>query len=294
MATVPAAKEIVMGDIVVNVEMAAAWDGDEGDGWARDWERYDRGVRGHHRALLDAAAIDVPERVIDIGCGNGQTTCDAARAAHDGSALGVDLSSRMLERARERARAEGLGNASFVRGDAQVHPFDPSASDVALSRFGAMFFADPVAAFVNIGAALRPGGRLVMVAWRGIDDNEWVQCVFRALAVGRELPTPPMGAPGLFGLADPEAVRVMLTTAGFDGIDVVAVDQPFWMGTDAEDAFGFVRSTGIVRGLTEGLDHEQRARALDALHATIVEHERAEGVAFGSGAWLISARRPAR
>jgi SAM-dependent methyltransferase len=283
-----------MAETVANVEMAAAWDGDEGDGWARDWERYDRGVRGHHHALLDAAAIDVSDRVLDIGCGNGQTTCDAARAARDGSALGVDLSSRMLERARERARAEGLSNVTFLRGDAQVHPFDASASDVALSRFGAMFFADPVAAFGNIGSALRPGGRLVMAAWRGMDDNEWVQCVFRALAVGRDLPTPPVGAPGLFGLADAEAVRGILAAAGFDGIDVVAVDQPFWLGTDAEDAFGFVRTTGIVRGLTNGLDDEQRARAFDALHATIVEHDRSEGVAFGSGAWLISARRPAR
>ncbi len=163
--------------------------------------------------------------------------------------------------------------------------------DVALSRFGTMFFADPVTAFANIGAGIRPGGRLVMIGWRGVADNEWLRCVFGALAVGRDLPVPPPGAPGPFGLADPDATRAALTAAGFDGIEITAVDEPFWLGTDGADAFEFFRGTGIVRGMTEGLDADQRARALDALHATMVEHDTSVGVEFGSGAWLISASR---
>lgn len=149
--------------MIANVEMAAAWDGDEGEEWARDWERYDRAVLDHHGALFDAATIGDDERVLDIGCGNGQSTRDAARAAGNGSAIGVDLSSRMVERARELAKLEGVTNVTFERVDAQVHPFDAAAYDVVISRFGAMFFADPASAFANIGAGLRPGGRLVMV-----------------------------------------------------------------------------------------------------------------------------------
>jgi ubiquinone/menaquinone biosynthesis C-methylase UbiE len=142
---------------IANVDMAAAWDGDEGTDWARDWEHYDLGVRSHHARLMDAAAISRAERVLDVGCGNGQTTRDAARSAAEGSALGVDLSSGMIARAREIARHEKLTNVTFDVADAQVHPFEPAGYDVAMSRFGAMFFGDPVAAFTNIAQALRPG-----------------------------------------------------------------------------------------------------------------------------------------
>ncbi len=283
-----------MASTVVNVEMAAAWDGDEGEEWARDWERYDRAVAGYHRVLLDAAAVGGSDRVLDVGCGNGESTRDAARAAADGSALGVDLSSRMVERARALAKADGLKNVEFEQADAQAHSFDAAAYDVVLSRFGTMFFADPVAAFANIGAAVRPGGQLVMIAWRGVADNEWLQCVFGALAVGRDLPVPPAGTPGPFGLADADQTRATLTAAGFDAVDLTAVDEPFWLGTDGDDAFGFFRGTGIVRGMTHGLDDNQRTQALDALQATMSAHDTGDGVQFGSGSWLITAHRPTR
>jgi SAM-dependent methyltransferase len=283
-----------MGTALANVQMAAAWDGDEGEDWARDWERYDRAVRLHHQALLDAAAVGTAERVLDVGCGNGQSTRDAARAAAQGSALGVDLSSRMIARARELALAEGLGNAHFEQADAQVHTFDTAAYDVAVSRFGGMFFADPVAAFTNIGTAIRPGGRLVMVAWRPLADNEWLQCFFAALALGRDLPAPPPGAPGPFGLADPLANEAALAGAGFEAIEHTPVDAPVWLGADAEDAFAYFRTTGIVRGMTKDLDDAQRAQALDGLRAAMVAHDSGDGVRFGSGAWLITARRPSR
>jgi SAM-dependent methyltransferase len=277
---------------VVNREMAAAWDGEEGEDWAREWKRYDRASAGHHRVLLDAAAIGVSDHVLDIGCGNGQVSRDAARAAPAGSVVGVDLSSRMLERARALARQEGLGNVRFEQADAQVHAFEPGAYDVALSRFGVMFFADRVAAFANIGTALRPGGRLAMVAWRELGDNEWVHALLHALALGRRLPVPPPGSPGPFGLADAEGVDAALTAAGFDAVDITAVDRPVWLGADADDAFTFIRGSGFVRGMTQGLDGADRARALDAARAVIAAHDTGDGVRFGSGAWLIVARHP--
>lgn len=280
-------------DAVTNTAMAAAWDGEEGAGWARDWRWYDRSVRGYHRLLLDAAQIGPADRVLDVGCGNGETSRDAARTAVRGAVLGVDLSTRMVERARDLARTEGLGNARFEVADAQVHPFGAGAYDVVVSRFGASFFAGPVAAFANIRNALRPGGRLVAVTWRGLADNEWQRCVFAALSAGRDLPTPAAGTPGPFGLADPDRTRDVLARTGFDSVEITPVDRAFWMGADGADAYGFLGGTGIVRGLTGGLDELGRGRALAALRAVLDEHETGDGVQFGSAAWLVSARRPA-
>jgi len=279
-----------MGTTIANVEMAEAWDGDEGEGWARDWEHYDRGVRTYHLRLLEAAAIARDERVLDVGCGNGQSTRDAARAAAGGAALGVDLSSRMVARARELAATEGVGNATFAQADAQVHPFEPAAHDVVMSRFGAMFFGDPVAAFGNIGRGLRPGGRLALMSWQSLERNEWLQAIRAALAMGRELPSPPVGAPGPFGLADPDGVTAILSAAGFEQVSVEPVEAPLVAGTDAADAAGFLGRGGAARGLLGGLDEADRARALDALLATMAAHETAEGVQLGSAAWLITAR----
>jgi SAM-dependent methyltransferase len=232
--------------------------------------------------------------VLDVGCGTGETTRDAAWAAADGTVLGIDLSSRMLERARRLADADGLANVRFELADAQVHPFEPGGYDLALSRFGAMFFADQAAAFANVGAALQPGGRLVTIGWRVAAENEWLRCVFDALALGRELPVPPPGRPGPFGLADTDLTRAALTTAGFEAVDFTPVDVPFWVGADGEDAFAFFRETGIVRGMTQDLDDWQHGRALDALQATMVEHDTGDGVLFGSGAWLVTARKATR
>src|SRR4051812_33965905 len=154
--------------------MAQRWDGDEGAQWAAHVEEHDVAARAHHERLLEAAAIRRDEHVLDIGCGNGQTTRDAARAASAGRALGVDLSSPMLARARELARAEGVANAEFVQADVQVHPFEPRTFDVAISRFGVMFFDDPVGAFANVQRALRPGGRTAFVVWQPLTANEWL------------------------------------------------------------------------------------------------------------------------
>src|SRR5688572_19742771 len=126
-----------------NLAQLDAWDGNEGDYWADHAERFDRSVAAHHERLLTRADIGVREHVLDVGCGTGQTTRDAARAASAGSALGVDLSSRMLDYAHRRAVEHGVTNATFEQGDAQIHRFEPGAFDVAISRTAAMFFGDP-------------------------------------------------------------------------------------------------------------------------------------------------------
>src|SRR5688572_10172057 len=127
---------------------------------------YDAELRRYNEHFRAAAGVGPQDRVLDSGCGAGQSTRDAARAAVGGRALGIDVSARMLEIARERAVAEGLANVAFEQGDAQGHPFADNHFDVAISRFGTMFFAEPVPAFTNIARALRPGARLVMLVWQ--------------------------------------------------------------------------------------------------------------------------------
>lgn len=199
-----------------NVEQFGAWDGDEGAYWAAHADYFDRSVAEYHRRLLAAAAITETERVLDVGCGTGQTTRDAARAASAGSALGVDLSSQMLDYARRRTCAEGVANASFLQADVQIHPFDAEGFDVAISRTGAVFFGDPRAAFTNLARALAPRGRLRMVAWQSLAANEWIREIAGALAAGRDRPTPPPDAPGPFAFSDPDRVRTVHTTP--DGV----------------------------------------------------------------------------
>ncbi len=272
-----------------NAEMLRAWDGDEGAYWAANADYYDRAIATHHQSLLEAAAIRPDEHVLDVGCGTGQTTRDAARAATDGAAVGVDLSSAMLAVARARATAEGVANATFEHADAQVHSFAPAAFDVMVSRTGTMFFGDPDAAFANIARALRPGGRLAMTTWQPIERNEWLRALSGALADGRDMPGPTPGAPGPFGLSDPERVRSLLEGAGFVDVAVDGHEAGMWFGTDAADAHRFV--LGQLGWMLEGLDDDGRARASDALMATLQAHETADGVVFGSAAWLTTATR---
>lgn len=276
---------------IANADMAAAWDGEEGDDWARDWRRYDRSIQRYQNRLLAAAEIGANDHVVDIGCGNGESTRAAARVAVDGSALGIDLSTRMIERARELAASEGLANVEFERADAQVHAFESNVHDVAISRFGAMFFADRVAALRNICRSMRPGGRLVMLAWQELARNEWLAEIRSALAAGRELPAPPPGVPGPFGLADPEGVEVDLHTAGFAQVAVEAVEEQVWAGSDAHDALLFLRNTGVARGLLQDLDDAARASVTETLRETMAAHQTGNGVELGSAAWLITARR---
>jgi SAM-dependent methyltransferase len=272
-----------------NIEQLRAWDGDEGAYWAAHDDYFDRAMVEHHERLLSTAAIAPFERVIDIGCGTGQTTRDAARAASHASALGVELSAVMLAVARQRTAAEGVGNASFLQADAQIYAFDPEAFDIAISRTGTMFFGDRIAAFTNIGRSLVPGGRLVMVVWQHAAANEWLREIMGALSAGRKPSTLPPDAPGPFSLSEPSAVRSVLSSAGFTDIDLDALEAPMWFGDDADDAHLFL--TGMLGWMLEGLDETGRRRASDDLRTTLAAHASSDGVVFGSAAWVIRAAR---
>jgi ubiquinone/menaquinone biosynthesis C-methylase UbiE len=267
-----------------NAEQLRAWDGEQGAYWVDRAERFDEGVAGYRDRLLTAAAIGGGEHVLDIGCGSGQMTRDAARRAVGGSAVGVDLSSRAVELARRLAERDGVVNVRFLQADAQIHSFPEQHFDVVISRHGAMFFGDPVAAFINIARAVRPGGRLVLLTWQPWERNEWLRSFRGALAVGRELPTRP-GA-----LEDPDQVRPLLASAGFTDVRMDELAEPMYFGRDADDAFRFV--SGQLARMVDDLDDGAKARALDDLRATMAAHQTPRGVYFDSAAWLIQARRP--
>ncbi|WP_225924660.1 class I SAM-dependent methyltransferase [Pseudonocardia abyssalis] len=269
-----------------NVDQLRAWDGPTGDFWADNADRFDAGVARYREPFLDAAAIGPTDAVLDVGCGAGQVTRDAARRATAGSALGVDLSARMLDLARRTAAAQGVGNAVFRHADAQTHAFDPGWFDVVVSRHGSMFFGDPPAAFANIARALRPGGRLVLLTWQGYERQEWMRTFRGAVAAG---PIPATG-PSPLSLSEPDVVRALLTGAGFTDVTVSGVVEPMWFGTDPDDALRFV--AGQQAGMLADLDDATRAAALDTLRAALADHRTARGVEFDSAAWLVRATRP--
>lgn len=280
-----------VGTEVVNTEQAAAWDGHEGDVWTEHADGYDRASRRVWRPFTEANLVGRADHVLDVGCGTGAATRDVARLAADGQVTGIDLSTKMLDLARRRSAEEGLDNVTFVRGDAQVFGFEPEAFDVAMSCFGVMFFNDPVAAFTNIGRALRPGGRLALLAWRTLQENEWLMSLRDALAMGRELPTPPPDAPTPFALADPERVRKILGSAGFDDVALEPIDEPMDLGANAAEANAFAKTMGIVEGLTDGLDDDTRREAMSNISRLFEQRETADGVLISSAAWLITARK---
>jgi len=272
-----------------NAAQAAEWDGPAGAHRTRHAAVFDAETRPHNERFRTAADVAARDRVLDIGCGTGQTTRDAARAAGAGSALGIDLSAQMLDHARRLSREEGLANVSFLQADAQVHRFPAASFDVGISRFGTMFFADPVAAFGNIGHALVRGGRLVLMVWQARDRNEWTTAIREALA--GDNPPPPTDGPHPFSLADPAVAEGILTAAGFAGISFTDVREPVYYGPDPAVAFDVVRGLRSTRDLLTGLDAGEAERALDRLRVTLAAHRAAGGVFFDARSWIIAARR---
>jgi SAM-dependent methyltransferase len=273
-----------------NFEQSRAWNGDEGAYWAAHPDHFERGLVRYDEPFFAAAAIERSDRVLDVGCGTGKTTRDAARVAADGSALGVDLSSAMLDVARRRAAEEGVHNVHFQQADAQIHRFEAGTFAVAIGRTSAMFFGDRVAALTNIGGALRPGGRLALLTWQPFELQEWIREFTGALAAGRDLPAPPADMPGPFTLAEPDVIRTVLASAGYEGITVDGRREPMWFGADADDAYELV--LGLLGWMLDGLEDDEVARAQDGLRTTIAGHVTPAGVEYDSAAWIVRATRP--
>jgi len=251
---------------------------------------YDAELRAHHEHLRAAYEVSPGDAVLDIGCGTGLTTREAARAAAPGRVVGVDVSERMLERARQLTEAERLENVTFELGDAQVHRFDPARFDLVISRFGTMFFADPVAAFANIASALGPKGRLVMLVWQRRELNPWALTIDAAVGGAGHLPPPPGADP--FSLGDAEATSAILERAGFDELRFEDIREPVLYGHDLGAALDFVRGFQNVSTALAGMSESDAARAVGRLREMLAAHMSDDrGVTLDSRAWLITARR---
>jgi len=282
----------VTGDLRVargNEDQAAAWNGEEGERWVALSELIESGAQRLRAQLFETAGISAPDRVLDIGCGSGRTSLLAARAAREGSVLGVDLSGPMLALARKRAEREGVTNVTFAQGDAQVHDFEPSSFDIAISQFGSMFFADQVAGFSNIARALRPQGRLVLVSWRRPMENELMREISRTLAQKPLEGGPPPEAISPFRHADPDHTRPVLEQAGFVEVAFTAMDEPMILGEDVDAAFDY--ATQMFGWQSNDLDQAGRVKAYADLRASLDEHRTADGLAYGTATWLITATR---
>lgn len=233
------------------------------------------------RRAMAALAPRPGERALDIGCGGGETTLDLSRAvAPDGAVVGVDLSAAMLAFA-ERVR--------FVQADAEVHAFEPASFDIAFSRFGVMFFADPVAAFVNIHRSLKFGGRLAFVCWRALEENLLDRLPLEAaLAHLPPQPAQDPNAPGPFSFANPDRVRDILTEAGFGEIEITACDEQ--VGSGDVDAMLAVCSRIGALGKILRENPELRATTLPAVRAALAAHDGADGVKLNAATWVVTAR----
>lgn len=267
------------------------WNDEDSGSFLAERERHQRMRRRLTDRLMSAARIAAEDSVLDIGCGFGETTLLAARAAARGQAVGVDVSPAMLAEARALAEQQGIGNVRFEQADAQTRAFRPGGFDVAISSFGTMFFADPQAAFDNIASALRPGGRLAFVCWRDRDESEFFSVPIAAIAAHTEPPgSPDPDSPGPFSLADPERICGLLDAAGFDDVDIAGVDEPFRVGSDPDDVLGFYRTMPVTRPALDESDEGTAAEISGTLREALAARQDAGGVALGAATWLVTAR----
>jgi SAM-dependent methyltransferase len=278
-----------MTNLALGTNEIEFWNGVAADRWVTHQAELDARIAVYGRAAIDALRPVAGERVLDVGCGCGDTVLTLAeRVGAAGRVVGLDVSRRMLERARERAR--GATHVDLALEDAAVYrPSEPF--DAICSRFGVMFFAKPVAAFANLRSTLRPGGRMAFVCWRAIAENPWAAVPLgAALSVVPPPPPAPEGAPGPFAFADEARVRAVLGEAGFADVTVTPFDAPMLLGETLEAALRYASEMGPAARLMSDLSPADSARVMAALEAALAPH--GPRVALTGAVWVVSARRP--
>jgi ubiquinone/menaquinone biosynthesis C-methylase UbiE len=274
-----------------NAAQATYWNETAGPTWAELQAPLDRQLEPLGRRVM--AELSLPgARVLDVGCGAGATSLALAEAVGpDGAVLGVDVSHPLLEVAR--ARAAGRSNLTFQEADAQAFALPPAAFDAVFSRFGVMFFSDPAAAFANLRRALKPGGRLAFVCWRAPTENPVMVLPMQAalpLVATPPAPAEP-GAPGPFAFADPERVRGILESAGFEAIAITPHDEKIGSG-GLDTALGIALRVGPLGTLLRE-NPDQRDAVVAAVRDALAPHEGPDGVKLDSATWIVTARNPA-
>ena len=275
-----------------NARQIQEWNGEKGERWLEQYEKVQHELVAFGKRAMDRAAIRAGERVLDIGCGSGETTLELARRVGPaGSALGVDISRLLLDAARAAARQAALPNVSFQEADAQTYSFAPASFDIVFSRFGVMFFEDPDAAFRNLKTALRPRGRLSFVCWRSLQESEFFAIPMAAAL--RRLPPPAPAdpdAPGPAAFANPDRVRGILSRAGFADIAIDPLDEKVG-GSSLDETVETLMRMGPASALIGGAPQEVQQAIEADIRAALKPLEKPDGTVFlGAAAWLASAR----
>lgn len=277
-----------------NAAQIAYWNDRAATTWTAFQERLDALFEPLTAIALAAAAPSAGEHVVDIGCGCGATVLALAdRVGPAGQVLGMDISEPMSARARERIAAAGLTNTKVIVSDAAVYPFPPDAADLLFSRFGVMFFADPIAAFANLRRTMRPGGRLLCAAWRPLPENPWFRVPLEA---ARPLLSPqPQADPnaaGPFAFANRDRTLGIFQDAGWQDVTMTPHDVPmrFAGAGEIEQATDFAtRVGGLARALADEAP-ETHARVRAAVAEALKAYDEPAGISLSGSIWLIAAK----
>jgi SAM-dependent methyltransferase len=276
-----------------NDDQRERWNGIDGEYWTLQQERLDRTLAPVNAPLLAFAAPMTGTTVIDIGCGCGATTLELAKAVGpSGRVIGIDISAPMLGRAYERLSA--FNNATFILGDAATVPLADVQADLILSRFGVMFFGDPIAAFANLRGGLAPGGRLRFACWRPIDENPWLQIpLHAAYAHVQRLPKPEPDEPGPFAFADVERVTRILESAGFTAprFEALTIEMDLAPGGTLDDAVSQSSDMGPTKRALADQPDDVRAAAVESIRRALAPYASAGGVKLRGSVWLVAADR---
>ena len=281
-----------------NTEQIEYWNGEAGKRWAQDDDTMARLLQPVSQALLDHAAPAGCKHALDVGCGGGSQSLMLAQRLGEGSrVLGVDISAPMLEVARRKAQAPAGSRASldFLQADAASHPFAAGDFDLLFSRFGVMFFDDPVAAFTNLRTALQPGGRLAFSCWQAMKQNDWVRIPLQAALQHLPPPEPPPpNAPGPFAFADPARVESILGAAGFSRVALAPLTLTLRI-SESPDLGEAVRELARIGPVARLLADQPQAvldRVFPAMEIALQPYFVNQALDMPAAVWLVTAANP--
>jgi SAM-dependent methyltransferase len=268
---------------------AELWNGVAGRAWVDARESLDRLFTPFEELLCEAVAERPGAHVLDVGCGTGATTLAAARVlGGSGHCVGVDISAPMIEVAKGRAQRE-RAPATFICANAQDYAFEPASVDLIISRFGVMFFDDPIAAFANLRRAVTDDGELRVIAWRSAAENAFMTTAERAAApLLPDLPPRRSGGTGQFAFADPQLVHGILDQSGWTAIDIAPIDVPCTL--PESELLQYVTRLGPVGMVLREADEETRGRVVETVRAAFGPFVHGAAVTFTSACWSIGAR----
>lgn len=279
-----------------NQEQIEYWNGDAGQRWAREDEKMARLLQSICAALLDHADVEQCNNALDIGCGGGSQSLMLAQRMSGGSrVLGVDISAPMLEVARSKIAHTDSDTASleFLQADASSYSFEPNSFDLLFSRFGVMFFDDPLQAFRNLWRALTDSGRLAFCCWQSLKENDWTLLPLQAALQHVEMPgAPDPNAPGPFAFADSERVRGILEGAGFAAVDIVShkTSVRFGEGSGLADSVRELAAIGPVSRLLAGVDAAVQEKVFSAMEEGLAPYYGDGVLVLPAAVWFVTAR----